>query len=263
MPGTMISSSSMRQTEALIWRLDVGEPLGDPPLVLGNQLFQVLPSGKILVIALDTGELQSTVNLGRPLARTPVHDESGQHLYVLGRQDCLFVLARDPISCVSVVYLGHPDGSIPCSPAMMGRFLVVPENDSLADSRWHILVVDEDGVKVKPVQEVEVSGWTWTGPAASGSTVWAVGDRGGYEAFAVGDYSERSPFRSVARLTADTAASGPAFALARSDRELWIASGHSGPSLSTPSTAKSQQRHRSSHPGQRSPRSRPLVDSWY
>ena len=58
-------------TGALIWRLGVGEPVGDPPLVLGNQLFQVLPSGKILVIALDSGELQSTINLGRPLARTP------------------------------------------------------------------------------------------------------------------------------------------------------------------------------------------------
>jgi outer membrane protein assembly factor BamB len=215
-------------TGALIWRLAVGEPVGDPPLVLGNQVFQVLPSGKILLIALDSGELQSTINLGRPLARTPVHDESGQHLYVLGRQDCLFVLARDPLSCVSVIYLGHLDGSIPCSPAMMGRFLVVPANDALADGRWHILVVDEDGVKVKPVQEVEASGWTWCGPATSGSTVWAAGDRGGYEAFSVGDYSEKSPFRSVARLTADVSASGPAYALARSDRDLWVASGHSG-----------------------------------
>src|SRR5262249_59677558 len=34
--------------------------------------------------------------------------------------------------------------------------------------------------------------------------------------------------RSVARLTADAESSGPAFALARSDRELWVASGHSG-----------------------------------
>ena len=123
------------RTGALSWRLALGEPVGDPPLVLGNQLVQVLPSGKLLLIALESGELQSTVNLGRPLARTPVHDESGQHLYVLGRQDCLFVLARDPLSCVAVVYLGHLDGSIPCSPARLGRFLVVPENDSLADSR--------------------------------------------------------------------------------------------------------------------------------
>ena len=213
---------------ALIWRLALGEPAGDPPLVLGNQLFQVLPSGKMLTIALDTGELQSTVNLGRPLARSPVHDESGQHLYVLGRQDCLFVLARDPVSCVSVVYLGHLDGSIPCSPVMLGRFLVIPENDSLADSRWHVFVVDDDGVKVKPVQEVEVSGWTWSKPATSGSVVWATGDKGGYEAFSVGDYGSKAPFRTVARLTADSAASGPAYPLARTDRDLWIASGHSG-----------------------------------
>ena len=72
----------------------------DPPLLLGNQLAQVLPSGKLLLIGLESGELQTTVNLGRPLARAPVHDESGQHLYILGRQDCLFVLAREPLACV-------------------------------------------------------------------------------------------------------------------------------------------------------------------
>ena len=44
----------------------------------------------------------------------------------------------------------------------------------------------------------------------------------------MGDYASKSPFQSVARLTADATASGPAFALARSDRELWVASGHAG-----------------------------------
>jgi outer membrane protein assembly factor BamB len=216
------------RTGALLWRLALGEPIGDPPLVLGNQLVQVLPSGKLLFIALDSGDLQSTVNLGRPLARTPAHDESGQHLYVLGRQDCMFVLARDPLACVSVDYLGHLDGSIPCAAARLGRFLVIPENESLTDSRWHILVLSEDGVKARPVQKVTVAGWTWSTPASAGSILWATGDKGGYEAFAVGDYSQKSPFRSVARLTADSTGSGPAFGLARSDRDLWVASGHAG-----------------------------------
>ena len=253
----------MRRAEHSIWRLAVGEPVGDPPLVLGNQLFQVLPSGKILLIALDSGELQSTVNLGRPLARTPVHDESGQHLYVLGRQDCLFVLARDPLSCVSVVYLGHLDGSIPCSPAMLGRFLVVPENDSLADGRWHILVVDEDGVKVKPVQEVEVSGWTWSRPATSGSIVWATGDQGGYEAFSVGDYAEqvavsiggparRPTRRRRARLSRWRGRTG----ICGSRR------GIRGGSSSTPSTARSTPRRRWRNPGPRWLPFRRRADSW-
>ena len=44
----------------------------------------------------------------------------------------------------------------------------------------------------------------------------------------MGDYTNKAPFRSLAKLTADSVSSGPAFALARSDRELWVASGHSG-----------------------------------
>jgi len=216
------------QTGALKWRLPLGEPISDPPLVLGNQLAQVLQSGKLLLISLRSGELEATVNLGRPLARTPVNDEAGQHLYVLGRQDCLFVLSRDPLACVAVEYLGHTDGSIPCAPARLARFLIVPENDSLSESRWHILILEQDGARLRRVQEVPVSGWTWQTPASVGSIVWATGDKGGYQAFSVGDYATKEPFRSIARLTADATSTGPAFALARSERELWVASGHPG-----------------------------------
>jgi outer membrane protein assembly factor BamB len=216
------------RTGGLRWRLELGEPVSDPPLVQGNQLAQVLPSGKLLLIALESGELQSTVNLGRPLARAPVNDESGQHLYVLGRQDCLFVLARDPVSCVAVHYLGQTDGSIPCTPARLGQFLIVPENDSLTESQWHVLGLDKEGAVVRPIQTIEVAGWTWQTPVSAGAIVWAIGDKGGYEAFAVGDYASKTPFRSTARVTPDATSSGPAYGLARSDRELWVASGHSG-----------------------------------
>jgi outer membrane protein assembly factor BamB len=216
------------RTGTLVWRLELGEGVVDPPLVLGQQLAQVLPSGKLLSIALDSGELQATVNLGRPLARMPVHDESGRHLYVVSRQDCLFILTRDPLACSAVEYLGQVDGSVPCAPARLGRFLVIPENESLSDSHWRVLVLDDDGAKVRPVQELEVAGWTWETPASADQIVWATGDKGGFEAFAVGDYASKLPFRSVARITADARPSGPAFALARSERELWTASGRPG-----------------------------------
>ncbi len=216
------------RTGELKWRLGLGDVAVSPPLVLGNQLAQVLPSGKLLLIKLDSGELESTVNLGRPLLRSPVHDEAGLHLYILGRQDCLYVLNREPLSCSAVVYLGHGDASIPCAPARLGRFLVIPENDSLYNSRFHILLLDQDGGKVKEVQEVDVAGWTWQTPASGGPIVWGLGDKGGYEAFSVGDYASKAPFRSLAKLTADSISTGPAFALARSDREFWVASAHSG-----------------------------------
>src|SRR5262249_20687412 len=211
-----------------IWRLALGERVIDPPLVLGNQLVQVLPSGKLLILAREAGELQATANLARALARVPAHDESGRHLYVVGRQDCLFILTRDPLACTAVEYLGQQDGSVPCAPARMGRFLVIPENDSLHESRWHVLVLDEDGGRVRPAQELKVAGWTWQTPAASGQIVWAAGDKAGFEGVAVGGPASKAPFHSIARLTADASPSGPAFTLARSDRELWAASGHPG-----------------------------------
>lgn len=215
------------RTGSLKWRLDLEGPVQDPPLILGNQLVQVLPGGQVLLIALESGELEATVNLGRPLARTPVNDDSGR-LYVLGRQDCVFVLSRDPLSCIAVEYLGQLDGAIPCAPARLGRFLIIPENDTLTNSRWHILVIEDDGKRLRPVQQIEVPGWTWQTPAGSGSIVWATGDKGGYEAFAVGEETSKVPFRPMSHLTSDVVHSGPAYALARSERELWVASGHAG-----------------------------------
>ncbi len=210
------------------WRIELPERVDDPPLVLGNQLIQVLPRGDVLFIGLDSGTIQVTLKLGRPLARTPVHDESGRHIYVLGRQDTLFIIGRDPIACTAVEYLGHAEASIPCAPGRFGRYLVIPENDQFTDSIWHVWVLDQEGAHARPVQDVKVQGWTWDTPRSAGSVVWAAADRGAYEAFSVGDYNSKTPFQSVARLTPDARPTGPTFALARSERELWVASAHPG-----------------------------------
>jgi outer membrane protein assembly factor BamB len=210
-------------TGKLRWRQSLGEPVESPPLVLGNQLCQTLPSGVLCLISLETGEEQVRVNLGMPLSRAPVHDESGRFLYLTARRDCLFVLGRDPLACVNVEYLGHEDGSIVCEPLRTGRFLIIPENDRPADSRWRVLVLEEQGAKARPVQEIRVPGWTWNTPASSGSVAWATGDQGGIEAYALGDYASPNPLRSLARLAPDTGDPTPVFGRALSERELWMA----------------------------------------
>ena len=225
--------------------------------MLGEQLFQVLPSGKLVVIALKSGEQQATVNLGLPLSQAPVSDEQGRFLYVLGRRDCLFVLARDGLACLAVEYLGHEEGSIPCPPVRIGRFLIVVENDRPTDSRWRVLVLDEEGAKVRPVQQIDVPGWTWGIPASSGSVVWATGDKGGVEAFALGDYASKTPLRSLARLDPDAAASGPAFGLALSERELWLARGGPAGTSWTRNEARSRRSPRWASPARHSHRCSP------
>ena len=214
-------------TGALVWRQALEEPVSDPPLVLGNQVIQPTSGGKLHLIDLESGALRATVNLGLPLGRTPASDETGQFLYVLADKDCLFVLRRDPLSCVAVEYLGHAAGSVAAAPARLGRYLVVAENKTLSDSRWRVFVIDEDGTRLRPVQQVEVPGWTWSTPAASGSVLWATGDKANATAYAVGTYDQKVPLRPLARLDSDVNASGPAFAIAPTERELLVGSGRS------------------------------------
>src|SRR5262249_29515639 len=147
--------------------------------------------------------VRATVDLGMPLGRTPVGDESGQVLYVVANRDCLFVLTRDPLGCAAIEYLGHAAGSVAAPPARLGRYLSVAETHQLQDGRWRVLLLNEQGTRITPVQTVPVAGWTWGPPASSGAVIWSSGDRGGVAAYGVGAYGEKDPFRLIARVNAE------------------------------------------------------------
>ena len=216
------------RTGALIWRQELGGPVADPPLILGNQVFQPTIDGRLLQIDLASGALRGTLRLGRKLARTPVADDSVQHLYLLAEEDCLFVLALDPLACVAVEYLGQAAGSAACPPARIGRFLVLPENIAIDQGRWRVFVIDEGGTKLRRVQEIAVGGWTRATPASSGPVIWSSSDRGELMAFAIGLYDAKTPFTPVARIAPGTEPEGPAFPRAKTDRDFWLASSRSG-----------------------------------
>ncbi len=211
------------RTGAVRWRLPLEEPATAPPLVLGNDLFQAMPGGDVLKIDLASGAIRGTFHLGKRLTATPTADELGQHLYVLADQANLFVLTRDPPSCVRVEYLGHESGSIACAPVRIGKYLVVPINDQLETGHWRVFLLDEEGARPRLLQRVPVPGWTWSAPATAGSVVWATGDQGGLTAYAIGAETESDPFRPIARYAPENQASGPVFALARSERDVWVA----------------------------------------
>lgn len=211
----------------LIWRQALGEPVRHPPLVLGNDLFQVVPSGKLLRIDLETGELRGTLNCQIRLAGAPVADELGAHLYLAADRANVLVLTREPLACAGVEYQGHERGSVPCAPTRVGRYLVLPINDGLVDAFWQVYLLEQEGSKLRPVQRVPVAGWVWQPPEGRGSILWALGDRGGLTAYAIGAETEKQPFQLLAERAPDAHGSGPAFAFARSEREVWVSSAQS------------------------------------
>ena len=216
------------RTGKLLWRLALGERVKSPPLVAGNQLVLATPSGRLLLINVANGELQGSLNLGRPLGVTPVADENGQYFYVLADSAVLYVVSREQKACVTVEYLGHTPGSIPCPPARVGRYLIVPENYAKDAGRWAVLVLEEEGKRARLAQQVPLPGWTWDTPAASQSVIWATGDRAGIAAYAIGPYTQADPIKRIAGLAPEAESSGPAFSRVKGERELWLSSGLSG-----------------------------------
>ncbi len=212
----------------LIWRQELGEVVSDPPLILGNQAVQPLPSGKLLLVDINSGGTRGSVTLGKRIARSPVTDENGQLLYVLAEEDVLFVLTRDTYSCVAVEYVGHQKGSIGAPPARVGRYLVVVENKGIDTGRWLVYLLSEDGTKLKQVQDIPIGGWTWSTPASAGSVIWSMSDRGEVAAYSVGLYDAKVPFTLISKTVPEDRPVGPSYGTARSDREFWISSSRSG-----------------------------------
>jgi hypothetical protein len=215
------------RTGKLIWRQPIGERLNDPPLVLEKQVVATTPSGKLIALDFLSGAIKGMLDLHRPLTRAPVAHETNKYLYLLADEASLFVVTLDPLAVAGVEYVGHDAGSIPCAPARMGRYLVIVENDLPTEGHWLVYLLEEDGPKLKQVQSLPVPGWTTETPSGQGTILWMVTDRAGLTAYSMGPYDQKVPFKKVASLAAEAKPSGPAFAKARTERELWVASSRS------------------------------------
>jgi len=216
------------RTGALIWRQGLDGPVADPPLILGNQILQPTLDGRLLQMDVATGSIRGTLKLGRKLARTPVADDSGTHLYLLGDEDCLFLLGLDPLQCLAVEYIGHESGSVAAAPVRAGRFYVLPENQAIDQGRWRVFLIDESGLKLRPVQELPVGGWTLASPATSGRVIWSNSDRGELIAYSIIAEDAKTPFTQTARIAPGSDLEGPAFPRAKTERDFWLASSRSG-----------------------------------
>ena len=216
------------RTGKLMWRQSTGETITDPPLVVGNQVAQVTPSGNLLSIDLTTGDLKGTLKLGRPASRAPAADEAKQFLYVAADRDVIYTIARDPLSCVNVDYLGQPDGSIPCAPAQVGPYLIVAENDSLLDGKWTVYAITNNGETLRKMQTIPIQGYSWAPPIAQDKSVWSVTDRGAITVFDIGGPESKAPLVQVATTPPDANPTGPAFALSPKSGQLWLSSHRSG-----------------------------------
>ena len=215
---------------ALIWRQALGEPVSDPPLVLGNQVIQATPGGQAAPDRPGVGRAPGDRQPGpAPGADAGRATRRGSSSTSWPTRIASSSSAATRSSCVAVEYLGHAAGSVAAPPGAAGP---VPGRRREPDAQRRPLarLRDRRGRDRSCVRCSRSRSPAGPGarPRRRARSLWATGDRASAHGLCDRDLRREGPFRPLARTRPRRRSLGPGVrARARSERELWVASGRS------------------------------------
>ncbi|MBI1900501.1 MAG: PQQ-binding-like beta-propeller repeat protein [Planctomycetia bacterium] len=133
-----------------LWRQKVG-PLAGEPVVHGRQVFAATRDGSLLVIDADSGSLLWQYGLPLPPACAPAVDLETGTICVLAEHSFLFVISGREHKCMAAVYVGHDAGTVATPPVIVGKHLLVFEDDGLEETLVRIVALDGTPAALQPV----------------------------------------------------------------------------------------------------------------
>jgi len=186
------------------WLLAVGEPFTANPVVDGSRILMATPSGRLLIVEIESGNSPGYIQVPQPLRVAPTVDAQRGRLYQVADHSNLYVLARDG-RCEEVVYLAHESGNIVTPPVILSNFLVVAENQGLDTAVLRVFTLEPSQGKnekeAKPafreIQRLSVEGRIDTPPLAAGSRLLVTTDRGRVIAYDLSGTNVQAPLEMI------------------------------------------------------------------
>jgi serine/threonine protein kinase/tetratricopeptide (TPR) repeat protein len=186
------------RTGQIRWRHPLNEPFDSEPVILRKRLVLATESGRLVSIDLASGSSSGYTQVPQPLRVGPAVDSRERYFYQLGDRANLYVVSAETGECPEVIYLGHESSSIRVPPLAVSRYVIVAENHLSSNSRLRVLVTNEQGLSVTPVQDIELEGHIFERPQIAGSTLVATTDRGAVYMFQIGAPGDGSPLTLTA-----------------------------------------------------------------
>lgn len=215
----------VQQTDgALIWRQPVGQMASAPPLVESGQIFLPTVDRALHLIDLASGQATARLKFSRSLAASPVLLSDNTHLLVAGEQAVLYVLKARPLECVSVVYSGHPQGSIRAPLLPMGKLVLMAENDRKDSARLRVFDAADPAARLPVVAEERVRGQVLDAPILRGKDLFVSSTYERVAAFTVSDDLSQQVLTPRASIQVDGAQPAAMYLAAGPDGQLWMAS---------------------------------------
>jgi outer membrane protein assembly factor BamB len=187
-------------TGALVWRLNVGQPIVSTPVSAGKSLLLLTKDQRLLIIDAATGYAPHYLHLPQPVNLPPVVDAAHGLTYLVADQSNIYVIADG--RCRQVLHLGHEKDTIAAAPGVVGNSLVVPVNESPEEATLHVVSITAAN-KDEPLHSlgrIVVKGTIDTPPVALGNGAAVVTSQGALVALAPNESGEKGLFHVAARL---------------------------------------------------------------
>jgi outer membrane protein assembly factor BamB len=209
-------------TGKLRWRQKIDGGHYAAPVVVRDRVLLASRAGKLLVMDLETGELRGYIQLPQALRVGPIAEPRERLYYQVAEYANLYVLAAENGECREVFYLGHEPETISAPPLLVGRYVILVVNSGAEDSVLRVLLADEDGLKLKAVDQMPLRGHVFSSPVVSGRALIVATDRGALYSIELGAPDGGKILTKLAEKPPDDKPPIVPFLAARGS-ELWLA----------------------------------------
>jgi outer membrane protein assembly factor BamB len=209
-----------------LWRLALSAPPHGAPLVDQEQIYLATADRKLQRIDQETGELNAVLQFAQDIAGPPAINAARDHIFLAGSRGLVYALSVRPLACVAVTFTDHPDGAVVAPLVMLGRLLLVCQNDQ--PNRSTLKVFDaEEPTRPLPVVDVDdqsISGSVFDPPVLRGPQLVIPSQGERLTAFVVNDDPGRMGLTRVADYRVQSGYGGPIRVMLGPDDQFWMSS---------------------------------------
>jgi pSer/pThr/pTyr-binding forkhead associated (FHA) protein len=212
----------------LIWRQKLSEAAVETvtgtPLVHGGQIYLPTRSGHLYKIDLESGQISTKLTFSQQVNAPPVLVSEGRQMVVSGDKEMFYTLSLSPLECTQVSYTGHAAGTIEAPLLVMGKLLLMCENDRAESSRLRVLNLRPEQEWLSQLATARVDGQVRDLPDLRGKKLFLPSSEERVTAFQVSDDPNLRPLTEITRYNEKSTHTGPTYLTAGAENTFWMAS---------------------------------------
>ncbi len=171
-----------------LWEYHVGQSVLGRPVLIDQRAYLAAYDGWVHEIELSGGKLLGRYPLGQRLTCGGTRENGSKRIYFPADDSCIYVLDVGEQRCVTILYDGHPSGSLCSEPLIIPpegpnapAYLILNQRRGLDAMRLRVFELplqDRHAAALTLNPEPRINGWTWFEPHQDSEKLVVLSDAG-------------------------------------------------------------------------------------